>query len=92
MQIKQFIKIGSPGYQVTKVKDPITGQLGLLFQVHYPKIASNVRPRHRFMSSFEQSVEAASREHQYLVVGTIQPGAAAQSARMALTRFQTAGC
>lgn len=67
--IKQFVKIGSPGYQVTKVKDPITGQLGLLFQIHYPKIAKGIRPRQRFMSSYEQKIEQADREHQYLVVG-----------------------
>lgn len=89
---KTFIKIGSPGYQVstlskdtndeemelmllfllkcqvTKVRDPITGQLGLLFRVHYPKIADGVKPRHRFMSSFEQRVEQPDRAWQYLLV------------------------
>jgi len=73
VQIKQFVKIGSPGYQVTKVKDPITGQLGLLFQIHYPKIEKDVRPRYRFMSSYEQHVEAPAREHQYLVVSGGRP-------------------
>ena len=70
VQKKQFVKIGSPGYQITKVKDPITGQLGLLFQIHYPKIAKGVKPVQRFMSAFEQQVETADREHQYLVVST----------------------
>ncbi|OAV97986.1 hypothetical protein PTTG_03200 [Puccinia triticina 1-1 BBBD Race 1] len=65
---KQFIKIGSPGYQVTKVRDPLTGQLGLLFQIHYPQITEGVKPRHRFMSSFEQRVESADRAHQYLLI------------------------
>ena len=68
VQKKQFIKIGSPGYQITKVKDPITGQLGLLFQIHYPKIAKGVKPIQRFMSAYEQQVETADRDHQYLVV------------------------
>lgn len=68
VQKKQFIKIGSPGYQITKVKDPVTGQLGLLFQIHYPKIAEGVRPRHRFMSSYEQQVEPPSRDYQYITV------------------------
>lgn len=53
---------------MTKVRDPITGQLGLLFQVHYPQIAEGVKPRHRFMSSFEQHVEQADRAWQYLLV------------------------
>jgi len=68
VQIKQFVKIGSPGYQVTKVKDPITSQLGLLFQIHYPKIEKDVKPRYRFMSSYEQHIETPAREHQYLVI------------------------
>lgn len=56
------------GAQVTKVRDPITGQLGMLFQVHYPQIAEGVKPRHRFMSSFEQHVEVPDRAWQYLLV------------------------
>lgn len=54
--------------QVTKVRDPVTGQLGLLFQVHYPEIKDGVRPRHRFMSAFEQKVEVPDRNWQYLLV------------------------
>ncbi|GAA5953411.1 hypothetical protein JCM3765_005031 [Sporobolomyces pararoseus] len=68
VQTKTFLKIGLPGYQVTKVRDPITGQLGLLFQVHYPEIKEGVKPRHRFMSSFEQKVEAPDRNWQYLLI------------------------
>ncbi|GAA5892402.1 spliceosome assembly protein PRP11 [Sporobolomyces salmoneus] len=68
VQTKTFLKIGMPGYQVTKVRDPITGQLGLLFQVHYPEIKEGVKPRHRFMSSFEQKVEAPDRNWQYLLI------------------------
>jgi len=65
---KQFVKIGSPGYSVTKVKDPVTGQLGLLFQVHCPQIKTGVKPLHRFMSSFEQHVELPNKDFQYLLV------------------------
>ncbi|KAL7748051.1 CWF complex protein sap62 [Sorochytrium milnesiophthora] len=65
---KQFIKIGRPGYRVTKVRDPSTRQLGLLFSVHFPQIAHDVRPRHRFMSAYEQRIEAPDRAWQYLVV------------------------
>jgi hypothetical protein len=54
--------------QVTKVRDPITGQLGLLFQVHYPQIKDTVQPRHRFMSAFEQKKEVPDRAWQYLLV------------------------
>lgn len=68
---KQFIKIGSPGYQITKVKDPITGKQGLLFQIHYPEIKQDVKPHHRFMSSFEQRVEQVDSSYQYLVVRSV---------------------
>ncbi|GAA5944413.1 spliceosome assembly protein PRP11 [Sporobolomyces koalae] len=68
VQTKTFIKIGMPGYQVTKVRDPITGQLGLLFQIHYPEIKDGVKPRHRFMSAFEQKVELPDRNWQYLLI------------------------
>ncbi|GAA6058852.1 hypothetical protein JCM10212_002796 [Sporobolomyces blumeae] len=68
VQTKTFIKIGMPGYQVTKVRDQITGQLGLLFQVHYPEIKDGVKPRHRFMSAFEQKVEMPDRNWQYLLI------------------------
>lgn len=73
VQHKHFIKIGSPGYQVTKVRDPVTGQLGLLYQVHYPNIADKVTPRHRFMSSFEQHQEQPDRNWQYLMVSRASP-------------------
>lgn len=33
---KKFVKIGRPGYRVTKQKDPESGQQSLLFQVDYP--------------------------------------------------------
>ncbi|KAI0564861.1 Pre-mRNA-splicing factor SF3a complex subunit 2 (Prp11) [Gracilaria domingensis] len=61
------LKIGTPGYQITKQKDPDTGQLSLLFQVRYPQIADGLQPRHRFMSAFEQKTERPDRRYQYLL-------------------------
>lgn len=76
---KRFIKIGRPGYKITKVREPVStlgqedeeevgGRMGLLFQVHLPEIKEGVRPLHRFMGSFEQHVEMQNRAWQYLVV------------------------
>ncbi|EPQ30031.1 uncharacterized protein PFL1_02704 [Pseudozyma flocculosa PF-1] len=78
---KSFIKIGRPGYKITKVREPflafeasdqvgagVGGRLGLLFQISLPEIAKDVKPLHRFMSSFEQKQEAPNRAWQYLVV------------------------
>ncbi|KAJ3074764.1 Splicing factor 3A subunit 2 [Podochytrium sp. JEL0797] len=65
---KVAIKIGRPGYKITKIRDPQTRQLGMLFQIQYPQIDSKIKPRHRFMSAFEQRVEPAQRQFQYLLI------------------------
>lgn len=67
VEMKKFVKIGRPGYRVTKQRDPETGQQSLLFQIDYPEIADNVAPRHRFMSAYEQKVEPPDRKWQYLL-------------------------
>jgi splicing factor 3A subunit 2 len=64
---KIAIKIGRPGYKVTKIRDPTTQQLGLLFQIQYPNIGSMIVPRYRFMSAFEQRIEAPNKAYQYLL-------------------------
>jgi splicing factor 3A subunit 2 len=65
---KNVIKIGRPGYRITKVRDPVTQQLGLLFQFQYPEISTDVKPKIRFMSAYEQKVEEPDQKYQYLVV------------------------
>lgn len=89
---KKFIKIGRPGYKITKIREPmisnqrpgrggtqedddsysnatqIGGRVGLLFQIHLPQIKQDVKPMHRFMSSFEQHIEPQDRSWQYLVI------------------------
>jgi len=55
------IKIGRPGYKVTKARDPVTGQRSLVFEVDYPEAEEGTQPRHRFMSAYEQRVEAPVR-------------------------------
>jgi len=64
---KKFVKIGRPGYKVTKERDAATGQQALLFQIDYPEIAEGTAPRHRFMSAYEQKVEPPDRRWQYLL-------------------------
>ena len=65
---RNVVKIGRPGYKITKTRDPLTRQVGLLFQLLYPEIGTGVVPRVRFMSAFEQKVEEPEREYQYLLV------------------------
>merc|ERR1712117_550416 len=67
VDIKKFVKIGRPGYRVTKQRDPDNGQQSLLFEIDYPEIAEGVAPRHRFMSAYEQKIEPPDRKWQYLL-------------------------
>ncbi|GME79067.1 unnamed protein product [Ambrosiozyma monospora] len=65
---KKFTKIGKPKYKFTKIKDPLTLQKGLLFQIQYKDIKADVIPRYRLMSPYEQRVEAPDPKYQYLVI------------------------
>jgi len=65
----QRVKIGRPGYEITKSRHYQTNQRCLSFQLHFPEIESNAQPRHRFMSAFEQRVESPpDRRFQYLLI------------------------
>lgn len=66
---KNVVKIGRPGYKITKIRDPNTKQQGLLFQLEFSEIGPDVVPRYRFMSAFEQKVDLPhDRRFQYLLV------------------------
>jgi splicing factor 3A subunit 2 len=67
VSIKKFVKIGRPGYKVTKQRDPDSGQHSLLFQIDYPEIAEG-EPKHRFMSAYEQRIEPPDKQWQYLLI------------------------
>ena len=68
VQRKVFLKIGRPGYRVTKVRDRGANAEGMLVQVHLPQIKADVIPRKRFMSCWEQKKEPVNRLYQYLIV------------------------
>ena len=62
------IRIGRPAYQVFKSRDADSNQRCLSFELQYPEIDAELQPRHRFMSAFEQRVEAPpDRRFQYLL-------------------------
>lgn len=72
---RQFVKIGTPGYQISKIRHPLTEQMGLTVVVKFSKLAPGIKPLYRFMSYFEQhvdSVEETNEEevhkYQYLVI------------------------
>jgi len=64
---RKTVKIGRPGYKVTKQKDPETGQRSLIFDIEYPEIEEGLQPRHRFMSAYEQKAEAPDKRYQYIL-------------------------
>ena len=68
VQRKVFLKIGRPGYRVTKVRDIDTGKEGMMVQVHLPQIKVGILPRRRFMSAWEQRKEPPNKAYQYLIV------------------------
>ena len=70
---KVFLKIGRPGYRVTKVRDRDTGKEGMMVQVHLPQIKPGVIPRRRFMSAWEQKREPPNKAYQYLIVSDLRP-------------------
>ncbi|XP_076913999.1 uncharacterized protein LOC143572835 [Bidens hawaiensis] len=67
VSLRKSVKIGRPGYRVTKQFDHETKQRSLLFQIEYPEIEDLTKPRHRFMSSYEQRVESFDKRYQYLL-------------------------
>lgn len=64
---RRTIKIGRPGYKVVKQRDPANDARSLLFQIAYPEHKEGLQPRHRFMSAFEQRIEATDKNFQYLL-------------------------
>jgi len=66
---KNLVKIGRPGYKITKTKDPVTRQQGLTFQLQYPEITPGVVPKVRFMSAYEQKIEdPPDKNFQYMLI------------------------
>ena len=63
-----MVRIGRPGYKVTKEREPSTGQKALLFEIDYPAIEKGIMPKYRFMSAYEQKVEPPDADFQYLLV------------------------
>ena len=67
-KVTHKVKIGRPGYQVSKSRDK-ENQRCLSFVLDYPECSSDIQPRHRFMSAFEQKVEVTpDKNYQFLLV------------------------
>ena len=60
-------KIGKPAFKVTKIRHPISGQNSILFELFYQAIHHNWKPRHRFMSTFEQKIEPPDNKFMFIL-------------------------
>ena len=58
--------------------------------MEYPEIEEGTRPRHRFMSGYEQRVEAADKNYQYLLFAA-EPYEVRRSGRLRLGQISSAG-
>ena len=71
-QMPTRVRIGRPGYEISKSRDPDTNQRCLSFELHCPEVEEvdgiPVQPRHRFMSAYEQRVEPPDKRYQYLLI------------------------
>jgi splicing factor 3A subunit 2 len=67
-QRRNVVKIGRPGYKITKVRDPVSRQQGLLFQLQYPDATPDTDPKWQVMNAFTQHVEEPDRNFQYFLV------------------------
>ncbi|GJN83553.1 hypothetical protein PLIIFM63780_007102 [Purpureocillium lilacinum] len=65
---RNVVKIGRPGYKITKIRDPLSLQQGLLFQLQYPDAPPDAAPKWQVMNAFTQRVEDPDKNFQYLVV------------------------
>ncbi|KAG5914860.1 hypothetical protein E4U61_005252 [Claviceps capensis] len=65
---RNAVKIGRPGYKITKIRDPVTRQQGLLFQLQYPDAGVDMTPKWQVMNAYAQRVEDPDKNFQYLLV------------------------
>ncbi|GAM86147.1 hypothetical protein ANO11243_041580 [Dothideomycetidae sp. 11243] len=65
---KNAVKIGRPGYNITKTRDASSQQFGLMFQLQFPEITPGIKPKIRIMSAYEQKLEEPDKAYQYLLV------------------------
>lgn len=59
---RKFVKIGTPAYKIMKMRDCITKQKGIKFEVYYPHIKEGVEPKYRIMSEAEVKAGKGNRK------------------------------
>merc|ERR1712232_997805 len=64
---RKNLRIGLPGHRVTKQFDIDSDQRSLLIQIEYPEIEESCKPRHRFMTTYEQRKDPTDKRYQYIL-------------------------
>lgn len=65
---RYWSKIGNPKYRVSKIRDPVTLNKGLLFIFKLDKIKSGITPQYKLMSCYEQKKEPVDVNYRYLIL------------------------
>lgn len=66
LQSKSTIKIGKPGYKITKLRDS-DSKMVVVFEIEYHEMSKGFTPKHRIVSTYEQKVEPKDDSFQYIV-------------------------
>ncbi len=61
------VKIGKPLYRFKKQVDEKSGQKQIMFEIEYPQIEPGSKPLYRFVSAFEQRIEAPDKNFQFIL-------------------------
>jgi splicing factor 3A subunit 2 len=64
---RRTVKIGRPGYSVSKSIESGSDQKCITFTIDYSQALEGTQPRHRFMSAFEQRKESPDKDFQFLL-------------------------
>lgn len=65
---KELLRIGKPGYKITKIHNPETMENSILFEIEYSEMLNGIVPKFKVIKSFDQSVEQKDDKFQYIVV------------------------
>ena len=64
----KFVKIGKPGYKLTKIKNSQSGNNSILIEIEFPEIRSSIVPKFKILSTHEQKIEPINDKFQFVVI------------------------
>jgi splicing factor 3A subunit 2 len=64
---KELLKIGKPGYKLSKILNPETNEISLLIEIEFSELNNETVPKYKIIKSTDQSVEPKDEKYQYIV-------------------------